>query len=272
MVKKALLIGINYTGTSAQLNGCINDVYNVRNFLTQHCEYDIQNTKVLSDIDALPTAKAIKDNIAWLLSNAVEGDTLFFHYSGHGSNISDANGDETDRRDETIVPIDYNTAGMISDDWLFENFISKVPKGVNLWVLMDCCHSGTIVDLRHNYESRCTLKAGKPQTLPYVPANWTNVFQYSSQRSRDVVGNVCMFSGALDPQYAEDAFINGKPQGAFTACLIDCLNNNLSKLKSLKLHQILKEVNIRLTIGGHTGQRSQLSVSKKSGIHDLFNF
>lgn len=33
--RKALIIGINYFGTSHQLNGCINDAYNCRNFLIQ---------------------------------------------------------------------------------------------------------------------------------------------------------------------------------------------------------------------------------------------
>jgi hypothetical protein len=272
MVKKALLIGINYKGTSAELNGCINDVYNVKNFLSQNCEYKPENMRVLTDNDILPTNKAIKDNIAWLLSGVSEGDTLFFHYSGHGSNIADTNGDETDKRDETLVPIDYNTAGMITDDWLFENFITRVPKGANLWALMDACHSGTLLDLRHNYTSICKLKPGKTLSEPYIPENWTNVFRYSTQRSRDIVGNIYMFSGALDPQYAADAFINGNPQGAFTACFLECLNNNLSKLKTTALHRILKEINVRLEMKRFLGQRSQLSVSKKENYKSFLNF
>lgn len=33
--KKALIIGINYTGSDHQLNGCINDAMNVRDFLVR---------------------------------------------------------------------------------------------------------------------------------------------------------------------------------------------------------------------------------------------
>jgi metacaspase-1 len=33
--RKALIIGINYFGSNHQLNGCINDAMNVRNFLIQ---------------------------------------------------------------------------------------------------------------------------------------------------------------------------------------------------------------------------------------------
>ena len=34
-IKKCLLIGINYTGTSYQLNGCINDSHNIKIFYYQ---------------------------------------------------------------------------------------------------------------------------------------------------------------------------------------------------------------------------------------------
>jgi len=33
--RKALIIGINYFGSKHQLNGCINDAMNIRNFLIQ---------------------------------------------------------------------------------------------------------------------------------------------------------------------------------------------------------------------------------------------
>ena len=32
-MKKALLIGINYTGQNVQLNGCVNDINNIKNIL-----------------------------------------------------------------------------------------------------------------------------------------------------------------------------------------------------------------------------------------------
>ena len=44
------------------------------------------------------------------------GDYLFFHYSGHGGQQADKDGDEADGKDETLVPLDYQTAGQITDD------------------------------------------------------------------------------------------------------------------------------------------------------------
>ena len=276
-MKSALLIGCNYPNTSISLYGCINDVNNIKNILIKKYgfldnEIIVMTDDVSKNNSLYPSYNNIHNQFKnW--TNLSNNSTLnYFHYSGHGRNIADTNGDETDKRDETLVPIDYNTAGMITDDWLFENFITRVPKGANLWALMDACHSGTLLDLRHNYTSICKLKPGKTLSEPYIPENWTNVFRYSTQRSRDIVGNIYMFSGALDPQYAADAFINGNPQGAFTACFLECLNNNLSKLKTTALHRILKEINVRLEMKRFLGQRSQLSVSKKENYKSFLNF
>lgn len=275
MVKRALLIGINYNNTSSQLNGCINDVYNVRNFLKTYCEVQESNIKVLTDNDISPTRANIISHINWLVSNVLPGDTLIFHYSGHGSYTTDVSGDETDRKDEVLVPLDYNSAGMISDDWLFANLVQKVPQQVNLWSFVDACHSGTMIDLKYNYKSLCALKQGNiTPNMEYISSAWNDRFSFSREKTPEVVGNVCLFSGALDKETAADDYISGSAQGAFTNCLLECLKRNVVKLPdgterfkvgSFKLRNLLKEVNCRLDIKGYA-QNSQLSVSKQADL------
>lgn len=279
-MKKALLIGINYVGTANQLAGCISDIYNVRDFLTQYCGYNLENIRVLSDKDIAPTKSNIITNIQWLVSGALAGDYLFFHYSGHGSWIRDVSNDETDGRDEVLVPLDFMTVGFISDDWLMTNFISKIPAQVSLCGIVDACHSGTVFDLKHNYKSLCSLKPGKSvKNSLYVPADWTDSFTYSIQRSRDVPGTICMFSGALDNQTAADTSFDGVPQGAFTYCLLECLKKNLITLddgsrrfnpSSIKLRNVLKEVNCLLGINKYQ-QQTQLSVNNKDRLEQMLS-
>jgi hypothetical protein len=69
------------------------------------------------------------------------GDSLFLHYSGHGSQVPDENGDEESGFDSTICPCDYETAGQIIDDDIFALVAAPIPKGAELFALMDCCHS-----------------------------------------------------------------------------------------------------------------------------------
>lgn len=76
-----------------------------------------------------------------LVTGAKKGDTLIFHYSGHGSQALATNGDEPiDKKDETIGPHDCSTAGMIKDDDM-RGILRTLTAGVNLEVFLDSCHS-----------------------------------------------------------------------------------------------------------------------------------
>ena len=66
---------------------------------------------------------------------------------GHGGKLRDQDGDEKDGYDETLVPLDYNSAGQIRDDDLYKILVRPLKEGVYATCIMDCCHSGTVLDL-----------------------------------------------------------------------------------------------------------------------------
>ena len=88
------------------------------------------------------TKSAIQKGLDSIVTSGRAGDVLFVHYSGHGSNIPDASGDEADHRDEILCPTDLDWADPLLDDWL-RTLFDTTAAGVNLTVVMDCCHSGT---------------------------------------------------------------------------------------------------------------------------------
>src|SRR5688572_21512231 len=142
MARKALLVGINdYQGIS-DLRGCINDVTNMRNILKTFLGF--QNNDIRLLIDARATKANIVTRLNWLVRGAKAGDYLVFHFSGHGSQIRDRDGDElSDRMDELLCPYDMNWEGnYITDDDLRDIF-KRLPQGVLLEVFLDSCHSGT---------------------------------------------------------------------------------------------------------------------------------
>merc|ERR1712188_64209 len=61
------------------------------------------------------------------------------------------------------IPCDYQSAGQITDDQLFEMLVKPLPKGVTMTVIMDCCHSGTGMDLSfiHKIDTTASRDAGK---------------------------------------------------------------------------------------------------------------
>jgi len=78
---------------------------------------------MLTDDSHNPTLVPTKANMIramqWLVQDANPHDSLFFHYSGHGGQTKDLDGDEEDGQDEVIYPVDYKKAGHIVDDELF---------------------------------------------------------------------------------------------------------------------------------------------------------
>ena len=199
--KKALLIGINYTGTTDELYGCINDVESIKERITANGFKDIN---VLTDLTA---KKATRSNILLefknLLVNSKEGDLLFFLYSGHGSYVLDRNRDEKDGYDELIVSCDLQ--GILDDELksLIQTFLKP---NVTLFAMFDSCFSGSVLDLKYQYLD----------SLDYE--------KYTENDTQlDTLGSVFMISGCTDNQTSADAFINNKASGALTWSLLESL-------------------------------------------------
>jgi len=170
---KALFIGINYVGQQGELRGCHNDVIQMKQFVTKS-GYDEEKMKVLLDDgeQEKPTHDNIIEAIRWLTHSAQPGESLFMHYSGHGGRLPDDNGDEADGYDETIVPVDYQSAGQIRDDTIFKELCAPLPKGCTLTVVMDCCHSGTVLDLPFSFA--CSADSSQQVhngSMPHMPIN-----------------------------------------------------------------------------------------------------
>jgi len=148
--RKALLIGVNYTGTDDELNGCHNDVLAVRSYLLKH-GFEESEIRILLDNNDCesPTANNIVEAMRWLSEDSTEESSLFFHFSGHGVQILDRNGDERDGQDEAIVPLDFREEGVINDDTVLRELIMPLNKDAHLTCLFDCCHSATICDLAY---------------------------------------------------------------------------------------------------------------------------
>ncbi|CAJ1942010.1 unnamed protein product [Cylindrotheca closterium] len=154
--KRAILIGINYVGQQGELSGCHNDVKNIKRYLIEKQGFQEQDMLILMDDGQHnePTRKNIMDAFTRITQYSEAGDVVFVHYSGHGGRVEDTSGDEEDGFDETLIPVDFKRAGQIVDDEVFATLVKPMKKDVHVTVLMDCCHSGTALDLP--YEMNAT--------------------------------------------------------------------------------------------------------------------
>jgi hypothetical protein len=222
MSKKAVLVGINYFNTSAQLFGCINDIVNIKNVLVNQYGYldkDIVSLRDDSTTTSLrPTRINIMTQLTQLIRNSSSCSEIWFHYSGHGSQIRDQNGDEQDGLDEVIVPSDYMVGGLITDDEIFN--IVKDSKCKTM-LIFDSCHSGSVCDMQWQFE--------------FVDGS----FMKKLNSSKKIINpNVISISGCRDPQTSADAYDNESKQsiGAYTNTMIKCLKNNNYNTTILKLY------------------------------------
>ena len=107
--------------------------------------------------------------MSWLLAclrvYCVVDSPCFIHTrESHGVSVPDKNGDEADGFDEALVPVDYKKAGVILDDTLLEKLVCPLPKGAIMTCFIDCCHSGTMLDLPYLF-----LADGKMQKMQLDP-------------------------------------------------------------------------------------------------------
>lgn len=209
--KRAISFGINYYGTSYELRGCINDCNAIRKILTERCGFDPKNIELVTDSPQnkiKPTRDIILQKLKEYVNKTKKGDTLFVHYSGHGSYIRDVEGDEIDQKDEVICPCDNS---IIKDDELYEILVKNFPKGARLICVFDCCHSGSALDLPLRYTH-------------------SNTFVNENKiRYDDKDKFIIMISGCLDDQTSADAYING-----YKGALTWAFTNTLESLKSVK--------------------------------------
>ena len=142
----ALLIGINdyiAGGDKWDLRGCENDVRLMQEILITKFGFQPDHIKVLLS-DQATRSNIIAAIKTWLIDQARPSDTVVLHYSGHGSQIYDDNGDEKDGIDEVIVPVDislYRPGKEIRDDEL--SALLDQIRATDITVIMDACHSGT---------------------------------------------------------------------------------------------------------------------------------
>jgi metacaspase-1 len=307
--RKALVIGINYYKGESPLKGCINDAHRISNFLSERYGYNSGDMVILFDnqyyipgqppreledgtIDprdlAIPTRKNILNAMHWLVRDARPNDSLFFHYSGHGTQRPDEDGDEDDGFDEVICPVDHKLTDVIVDDLMHEILVKSLPAGCRLTAIFDSCHSGSALDLPFIYSTQGVLKepnlakeAGMgimSMVSDYARGNIggmagtaMSLFKKATRggdaervkQTKSSPADVIMWSGSKDGQTSRDAKIGREYMGAMTFAFVEALTKNPHQSYVQLLNSIRDEMEGKYT------QKPQLSSSHPIGKSEL---
>ncbi|EMD32243.1 hypothetical protein CERSUDRAFT_88229 [Gelatoporia subvermispora B] len=187
--KKALIIGIVYAQNadeseiSGELLGPHKDARDFEKLLIDVYGYDKENVVVMldhSDTDdaLIPTKSNIIMQIQKLVDGAQDGHHFALFFSGHSMALSTHGSVDREARTglmtATSSTLDGNLSHrLITDVLLRKILVQRIPRGARLMAIFDCCHSGTILGLRHyncnaipHFETERECDYGKPQCYP----------------------------------------------------------------------------------------------------------
>ena len=217
----SLHIGLNavsaaaYGGWSGKLNACEADANDMEALAKSR---GFKTTKLLTKAGTRKKALAAIKSAATALTS---GDIFFLTYSGHGGQLPDMNGDETDNQDETWCLYD----GELVDDDL-NQALCAFKAGVRVVVLSDSCHSGTATRAIERKANGTTFDAAAQVmrdangvALRMMPPAYLLGAYYAQKKTYDKIlkrpappapkASVLLISGCQDDQTSADGDFNG---------------------------------------------------------------
>jgi hypothetical protein len=153
--RRALLIGINYTGQRNQLRGCHDDVRRIEALLLAE-GWGPEEIRVVTDSPESPVQPTYEGLLAafrWLSGGTAAGDARFLHFSGHGGSVPAHAGTlKPGPMEQTMIPVDHNNGRrQLRGSAIHAALVAPLPPGSRLTIVMDCCHSGAVIDLPYQF-------------------------------------------------------------------------------------------------------------------------
>lgn len=236
--KIALLVGINdYASPVGALRGCITDVQLHRELLVHRFGFNLKDILVVTDAQATRQGilTAFEEH---LIKQARPGDIVVFHFSGHGSQVSDkpdcdsqVTKSSRDCVNSTLVVQDSfptttsfegGTVNDITGHTLF--LMMSTIQSDNITAILDCCHAGG--GTRGNFLVRAVPRMGGSEQ--FLPSSAEKQYQQQLlsrlnlspeefiKRRRANVAKGVVVASARREQYAADAPFGDFHAGAFT--------------------------------------------------------
>ncbi|BAZ13412.1 peptidase C14 caspase catalytic subunit p20 [Calothrix sp. NIES-4071] len=227
--KLALLVGINKYQNLEHLKGALTDIYLQKELLVYRFGFNPKDILLVSDESEIkPTREGILQAFEeHLIKQAKPGDTVVYHFSGHGSQLLDIDSGFEDNLNSTFVPNNRSISPTgnqkkvsdITGKTLF--LLMSAINAENLTVVLDSCYSGG--GKRGNLTIR-SIEGGKE----YIPNDielkyqqkWLSNLNMSPQelvqRRKTSVARGVVISSARRDQLAIETYLDNFVAGAFT--------------------------------------------------------
>jgi hypothetical protein len=278
--KLALLVGINaypQDGLFPPLQGCVNDVDLQYHLLVHRFGFQAQDILTLTDTQATRQnlLAAFEEH---LIKQARPGDVVVFHFSGHGSQVLDPDGDFPDGLNSTLVPVDSRLpegfprrGGPVQDITGHTLFLlGSALSTENVTFVLDSCHSGggtrgNLVVRARPGDRNLTMS---PQELAYQD-QWRSQLGLSPERfirrRRQGIARGVAIASARRDQYAADAPFEDFHAGVFSYVLTQYLWQQTGSTRFISTVPNVARSTTQLSF---SGQEPQLEVQPDRSYGD----
>lgn len=247
--KRALVIGIGkqLDQSWGKINGD-KDVPYVCSMLK-----DAGFRKIMTITNEQATKAEIRKGFEEIIRRSQKGDIIYIHFSGHGQQMTDVEGDEiTDKWDECWIPYDaysrysqyYKGNNHLTDDEIFD-YINQISKKIGtsgkLLIVVDACHSGDSY-----YDTNEIIRGTTRKFI--VPQSSTNL-RNDKINNKTKYNNWIMLSACKE--YEVNTEMKEPRAGKLTYALYVLLKNNKTYMNESLLYKI------KLFMNKHSGSLPQ---------------
>ena len=244
--KLALLVGVGQypAGNGWPAISAANDLAHLEQVLAR---WGFDPAGVLTLRDEQATRAGILAAIQrHLIQQAKPGAFVYFHFSGHGQQVADNNGDETDGWDEPLVPFDSpaqfapgQNEGqyLLRDDDLYgllRQLRARIGPAGQLWVTIDACHSGTAT--RGLVHARGTAEKMAPAKTPALPDDGIETLNDTAE----LAPMTAFFASSAHELNYETTDENGHAIGSLSYAVFSVLSRPLAKRRYRELFDLVR--------------------------------
>jgi len=255
--KYALLVGINeYPNLppEKQLKGCVNDTEFVARVLEHQFGFPGANIRRITN--GASTASGIEQAFReHLVAGTKPGDLALFYYSGHGTQTPDTDGDESDKKDEALVPHDVRVGESKFENLLLDDKLGMLAAEVadrNMVFILDCCHSGSGIrsllsnaryvsfqELKAREDYNQLLRQRRPSVARARSMSWS---QYGDVKGPPGASSGILLAACRPEETAQEFPVQientERCHGIFTVTLFRILESGLSAGKVLSYKEV----------------------------------
>lgn len=228
MTKYSLMIGLNYENTKMELNGCINDIYSVKDLAINHLHIKPDNIIIMHDglsekSDLYPDDDNICKVLQKMVAKCKKDDLLLLHYSGHGLKSIESH--------ECIYPANaVNSKKNYLCEPRISSIVSKLHKDATLFVLSDSCNTKAIIDFTYVVSN---IDGQKDQY---------KLKKRDGQKHENGADMICVTASSGSEKAYDVVDAEGKAYGVITHVFCKILASRIKSKKALSYLDLLTEL------------------------------